>query len=130
MKLTTKIYIGLAIVAVLATGIIVGTTWSNHTIATLEHAVNQSKKDADTSEKSAIAKEIEAAEYKQKIDYLERQLTEIQSIARKQDEELKNLNNNSRNARGDLDRARRTRSIEATATELCVRLAELGHGCE
>ena len=130
MNPQTKIYIALAAVAILTFGVFGGAAWSNHRITKLEQAVDITKQNADRSEQAVNAKEIEAAEYKQKIEYLERQLTEIQTIAGKQDEELEKLNVISRSARSDVDRARRTRTIAANADELCQKLAELGHGCE
>ena len=125
----TRIYIGLAIATILAIGIIGGVAWSNRKMALLENEVVKAKAEADVIKRSAVEKEIKAAEFKQKIDYLEAQLAEIRNIARKQDEELKKTNDNSRTARGDLDRARRTSAIEATTDELCAKLAELGHAC-
>lgn len=130
MTMRTKIYIGFAIAAILAAGIFGGAEWSNHKIAKLESAVERAKQLAEGSRQLAGKREIEAAEYKQKIEYLERQLTDIQTIARKQDYELEKLNDNSGRARIDADRTRRTRSIAANAGELCKKLAELGHGCE
>lgn len=129
MTFQTKIYIAIGIAAILLIGIIGGAAWSNRKIASLESEVTKAKSEADGIQRSALSKEIEAAEYKHKIDYLEQQLAEIQIIARKQDEQLKRTNDTSRTARGDLDRARRTRSIEATTAELCAKLAELGHAC-
>jgi len=129
MKPQTKIYIGASLAVIFVIGIIGGAGWSHYKIKTLEIDVEKAKTNADSIQRSALGKEIEAAEYKKKIDYLERQLAEIKNIARKQDEELKKTNDNSRTARGDLDRARRTRSIEATTEELCAKLAELGHAC-
>ena len=129
MTLQTKIYIVSAIAAIFAIGIVSGSLWSNHKIAKLENAVETAKDAALSSQQSAIRKETEAAEYKQKIDYLERQLTEIQTTARKQDEELEKLNVNSGRARRDVERSRNTRSINATNAELCAKLAELGHAC-
>lgn len=129
MKPQTKIYIGASLAVIFAIGIIGAAGWSNYRIKKLESDVEKAKTNADSIQRSALGKEIKAAEYKQKIDYLERQLAGIQTIARKQDEELKRTNDNNRTARGDLDRARRTRSIEATTEELCAKLAELGHGC-
>ena len=78
----------------------------------------------------AAAKEVESAEYRQKIEYLERQLSDIQTKARKQDEKLEKLSVNSGRARVDVERAKRTRAIDTDATELCRKLAELGHPCE
>jgi DNA-binding helix-hairpin-helix protein with protein kinase domain len=130
MKLQTKIYVGLGIAAIFAVGILGGAAWSNHKIAKLESAVETAKQLAEGSKQLADKRELEAAEFKQKIEYLERQLADIQTIARKQDEELEKLNDNSARARSDVERARRTRSIAATADELCQKLAELGHGCD
>ncbi len=128
--MTTKIYIGLSIAAIFAVGIFGGAVWSNNKIAKLESAIDDAKQKAEGSRQLAEKKEIEAAQYKQKIEYLEQQITEIQTIARKQDEELEKLNVNSSRARDDADRARSTRSIAANADELCQKLAELGHPCE
>ena len=130
MTITKNYYIALAVVAILLLGIFGGAAWSNHKITKLEQRVDTEKLNAERFEQTAAAKEVEAAEYKQKNEYLETQLTEIQTIARKQDEELEKLNVNTRGARDGVDRARRTRTIAATADELCEKLAELGHGCE
>ena len=126
----TKIYIGLGVAAIFVVGILGGAVWSNHKIAKLESAVETAKQTAEASSQLAEKRELEAAEYKQKIEYLERQLSDIQTIARKQDEELEKLNDDSGRAHGDAERAKRTRSIAATADELCQKLAELGHGCK
>src|SRR5438105_2764011 len=127
MKTQTKIYIGLAIVAVFALGIFGGAAWSNYKISKLENEVENAKFEADHKGQLAAARETEAAAYKQKIEYLEQQLSDIQIIARKQDEELEKLNYNSGHARSDVERAKRTRTIAASAAELCTKLAELGH---
>ena len=129
MTLQTKIYIGLAVAAIFAIGIIGVTAWSNHRISTLDGAVEAAKKKTETAEKLADQREIEAAGYRHKIEFLESQLTEIQTIARKQDEELEKHFTNTRNARADVERAKRIRTIDANAAELCRKLAELGHGC-
>ncbi|MFM9904812.1 MAG: hypothetical protein ACKVQJ_09605 [Pyrinomonadaceae bacterium] len=130
MKPQTKIYIGLSVTAMFTIGIVGGHLWSNHKIAMLENAVEKAKQQAISSQRSAEKNELEAAAYKRKIDYLEQRLTEIQIIARKQDEKLEKQTTNTRNARADVERVRGTRSIAATASELCKKLAELGHGCE
>lgn len=129
MNTQIKIYIAAAITVIFTITLVIY-TWSSHQIAQLESAVAAAKTEADKKEQTAAAKEIEAAEYKRKIDYLETKLTEITQLSRKQDEELQTLNNTSRNARSDVDRSRRTRSITTTAAELCQKLAELGHACE
>ncbi len=125
----TKIYLGAAVVAVLAIGILGGAFWSNYKIAKLESAVAKARREADRIQQTAVKAEIEAAENIQKIALLEQELGEIQKIARKQDEEYKKLTNYSARARGDVERARRTRTINATTDELCAKLEELGHGC-
>ena len=129
MNIQTKIYIAAAISVIFAIALI-AYSWSNHKIAKLKTAVAAAKTVALEKERIAAVKEIEAAAYKQKIDYLDTKLTEINQLARKQDAELQNLNLNSRNARSDVEHARRTRSIAATANELCKKLAEFGHPCD
>jgi len=129
MKIRTKIYICVSLAALIAGCILMGSAWSGRRIARLEAAVDSAKAEAERSERSAISKEKESMAYREKIEYLENQLSEIQTIARKQDEELRILNVNSRDARGDVERARRTRTVAANANELCTKLAELGHPC-
>jgi len=123
-------YIGLALVGIFAIGITGGAALSGRKIAMLEAVVEKVTQKAADLEQIAITREIEAAGYKRKIEYLERHITEIQTIARKQDEELEKAANKDRSARGDMERARRIRAIEATTGELCTKLAELRHGCE
>ena len=129
MTLRIKIYIFVGAAILIASLVFGAQLWHRRTISALENAAEAAKQAAFVSQHAAAAKEIEAAEYKQKIKYLERQLVEIQTIARRQDEELEKLNVNSGRARSDLERARSTRSIAATSGELCAKLAELGHAC-
>lgn len=129
MKTQTKIYIAAAIAAILTITILIYVI-TNIKIANLESEVAKAKQTATEKQQTAAERELEAAEYKQKIEYLETKIDEINQLARKQDEELEKLNLNSRNARSDADAARRTRTIIATNTELCQKLAELGHPCE
>ncbi|MEJ7624078.1 MAG: hypothetical protein WKF34_08785 [Pyrinomonadaceae bacterium] len=128
MNLKTKLYIAAA--AVFAVVLIGGAAWSHREVGKLEIKVARAKTDAERQALDARAREIEAASYREKIAYLEAKLTDIQQLARKQDEELEKLNSNTHRARGDVNRARRTRSVAVTANELCQKLAELGHGCE
>jgi hypothetical protein len=130
MTFTQKIYIAAAIAAILILGILGGSAWSNYKIGKLERAVENAMTEAAAKQAAADEKEKEAAGYKAKTEYLESNLSEIRSIARKQNEELENLNSNTNSARADVERARRVRTIAATAEELCERLAELGHPCE
>jgi hypothetical protein len=129
MTLQTKIYIGLAVALILIVGIIGGTAWPNHKIRRLEATVEETKQIAIQKEQLAAVKELEAAEYKQKIEYLEKQLSGIQITKRNQDEKLEKLNITSRNARGAAERARRTRAIDVDAGELCAKFEELEHPC-
>ena len=128
MKTATKIYITAA--AVLALTIAAAGLWSGYRIKTLERTVDSAKADAETLEQTAQRNEADAAAYRQKIAYLERQLDEFRDIARKQDEKLEKSNSNVRAARSDADRARRTSVGPTDAVKLCAKLAELGHPCE
>ena len=129
MIFTKKIYLVIATAGVLTAGLTVGQLWSNHKIGQMERAVMDAKGHAETVQRAAASQEQKAAEYKAKIEYLESRLAEISATARRQDEELQTLENDSNTARGNVDRARRVRSVAATADELCKKLEELGHGC-
>ncbi len=129
MNTQTKIYLLAAAGSLCLITLIVSSTWSNRQIAKLENAVGDAKAIAIEQQQAAAVSEINAAQYKQKIDYLEAKLTEIGQLARKQDEHLEILTNNSRTARSDVERARHTRSVTTTHAELCHKLAELGHPC-
>jgi uncharacterized coiled-coil DUF342 family protein len=129
MKFTTKHLIAGACVLVFTIAV-VATLWSNHKIASLERDVENAKLIA--AEKQAAADEAEkrSAEFKAKNEYLQQQIDELRAVAQKQDEELSKLFKNTSDARGDVERTRRTRTVGATADELCAKLASLGHGCE
>lgn len=129
MKTHIKIHIAIALAAILTIAIFIYVL-SNIRIANLESEVAKAKQIATQKQQTAAERELEAAEYKQKIEYLETKIDEINQLARKQDEELEKLNLNSRNTRSDADAARRTRTVAATNAELCQKLAELGHPCE
>ncbi len=129
MKPQTKIYIAMTVAAVIAAGVLGGHLLSSRKTAKLEAAADEAKQAAEASRRIAERSEIAAAEYRQKNDYLEGQLTELRSIARRQDEELEKLSVNRTRVRADAGRARNTRTIAATADELCAKLAGLGHAC-
>ncbi|MFN2502148.1 MAG: hypothetical protein ABR530_09065 [Pyrinomonadaceae bacterium] len=125
-----KPYIYIVAAALIVIASVAGiTAWSNHKIVTLERTVEDAEKQAQISTRKAFDAERATAQYRQKIDYLEQQFTEIQKLARKQDEQMDKLIDNSGRARSDVERARGIRSIDATAAELCEKLADLGHGC-
>ncbi len=128
MKLHKKITIAIA-AAVLLT-VTITWLWSTHKIAKLEGESRDARQRADALEQHAAQKETEAGQYKQKIKYLEQQLAAIQQIAIQQNEELDKLNSISNRARADVERARRTKSVAASADQLCQKLADLGHPCQ
>ena len=125
-----KIKIGVALAAVLLTWTLGSWAWSSYRTAKLEKAVVAAKTEADTKTRSADESEKRSAEYAAKTEYLEQKLVETSEIARKQNEELEKLKNDTAARRNDAARARSVRSIAATADELCERLAEIGHPCQ
>jgi predicted RNase H-like nuclease (RuvC/YqgF family) len=127
MNIRTQIYIAAA--AIIATVCIIGTLWSKHKIADLERDVENAKTLAAEKQKTADEKEKVAGEYKAKNEYLEQQIDALRAVAQKQDEELQKLSANVDSARADVSRTRNIRSAAATLTELCTKLADLGHEC-
>lgn len=130
LKPKTKIFVVLAIVAVLAIAVFGGHAWSTLRIWNLERKTAALREQADNKEAIANAKEKEAEKFRLEAERLEGSLAEIQKLARKQDETIDQFEN------GDLVRARRSaadarsvRALESTGDELCKRLEELGHGC-
>jgi predicted nucleic acid-binding Zn-ribbon protein len=128
MNPKTKIYLSIA--AITAIVIVTVTIWQSHKMASLEKSVDETKLLADQKRDAAAQKEIESAESKQKIDYLEQSIANINKQTRKQDEELEKSITNSSLARGRVERAKRVRTIPANTVELCAKLAEPGHACE
>ena len=128
MNYKTKLIIAGA--AAIIVGLTVTTLILNHHLRTLERRVEAAQEKAGKMERQSQIAEAKAAEYKQKIDYLEGELTAIGRIARRQDEELKAISGDVGAARRDVERARAIRSIDTTTDELCARLANLGHACQ
>ncbi len=128
MQTRTKIYIasGAALFLIACAY----SLWSNFKIGRLEKAAHEAKNAAIHKQKLADELEHRSRIYEQKIAYLESQLSELRSLAAKQDEELRSIETDTRNARVDVERTRRVRSAAATAAEVCRKLAELGHPCE
>jgi predicted RNase H-like nuclease (RuvC/YqgF family) len=127
--MTTKIKIYIAIGAAIFLIIAGYSLWSNYKIRKLEAAAGNAKQHAELQELRANEIEMSAKKYEEKIAFLEANLSELQTLARKQDEELNNIETTTGNARRDVERARGIRSAAATADEVCRKLAELGHGC-
>jgi len=84
---------------------------------------------AEKSEQASAEAERMASKYPAKTEYLERQIAGIQTIARKQDEKLEKQTTNTRIARADVERAKRTVTTDTGADDLCTKLADLGHPC-
>ncbi len=119
-----------AAAGIIIAGLAIASLVSNHKLNRLEGEVTRAKKAADEKESQSYIAEAKAAEYIKKIEYLESELAAIASVARRQDEELKNISGDVGAARRDVERARRIRAIDTTTGELCARLANLGHPCQ
>ena len=104
MTLKHKLY---AAAATLIAALMIGSTIRSHfQIARLEKAVEQTKDLADGQKHRSDELEKETYIYKEKAAFLEASLTEIQTAARKQDEQLEKLSADSAAARRDLQRYR------------------------
>ena len=129
MNTQTKIYIGICLAALTIAAFIFSSIWTTRKFSNLERELRDAKQAVQTADKNAAKREIEAAAYKQKLEYLESNLTEIQTIARKQDEEPEKLTTDTGRARANVQPTRRIRTIDTTTAELCAKLAEVGRGC-
>ena len=129
MKLQPQIYTPAAVITFLILAGVTSWLWSNHKVAELERDVENAKAAAFTKENIADEKERQAAEYKAKTEYLEKQIADIRAIAKQQDEELQKLSADTNNARANVRRTRGISSAATTAKDLCAKLAELGHPC-
>ncbi|MEO7673872.1 MAG: hypothetical protein ABIU09_07325 [Pyrinomonadaceae bacterium] len=129
LTLRQKIYAVLIALSAIAAGVVATSVWSNYQIAKLESAVDAAKYNAKQIETNSRKLGQKAAGYEQKIRYLETSLSELESIARNQDEKLKELANDTNTARDSVRHARSVRAIESTNDELCAKLAKLGHPC-
>ena len=127
MNSKIKIYITIGIVIFL---FVAGySLWSNYQIRKLETAAENAKQNAEIQAQRANELEMRSRKYEEKIAYLETNLAELKTLAKKQDEELKDIETVTGRARADVERTRRIGSAAATAEEVCRKLAELGHGC-
>ena len=130
LTIRQKVYIAAAIAGALVLTAAFHSVRTGIVIRRLEREAAANIKMAAMSERTAAEAEKNAARQSAKAELLEQQIQEIRVIANKQDEELKKLSADTDNARGRVDRARRLRSIESTAAELCQKFESLGHGCE
>ena len=122
-----KLILAVAAAAVLAAA--AATIVSNVRLRSLERNVEIATERARTLEETAREAESRAAEHKQKIEYLEAEIAGIGRLARKQDEELKKISGDIGDARRDVERAKRIRTVSTNAAELCGKLEELGYPC-
>ena len=127
MELKVKVVVGVCLVIFLT--VVIAWMYSDAKMRQIERVVDAAKREARVSEEAASTAERSAGEYKKKIEYLETELAAIGQIARRQDEELEKISGDVSAARSNVERARGVRAINATADELCAKLAELGHGC-
>ena len=127
MELRSKMIAGICLAIFVA--VVLAWAVSDAKLRRMEMVVESAKRQARVSEEEAAAAESAAGEYRKKIEYLEGELAAIGQIARRQDEELEKIGGDVNAARRDVERARSIRAIDATADELCAKLAELGHGC-
>ena len=130
MNSRTKLYIAGGVLAFAATVIIGTSLLADRRTTRLESEISKAKAAADKLDAAARTAELNAAEYKRKIEYLEASLTELNRTASKQNEELKSLAKTAVDSRRNADRARAVRRVESTTADLCRKLAELGHPCE
>lgn len=128
MTLKIKLYLAAAVAILIAA--LAHSLWSHFQISRLETRVETQEHAAETKQNYANELEQHSRIYEEKITYLESQLAELGTLARKQDEELKSIETNTRNARGNDERTRRIRTAAATAAEVCRKLADLGHPCD
>lgn len=131
MNLTRKQFYAIAAVAGIAAVLVAGNfAISEWKIARLEREVRTSIERAEISERRAAMLEKQAEATREKAEYLERNLLQIKEIAKYQDENIEKISAAANDARPDVERARRVRTIAATVDELCEKLAELGHACD
>ena len=128
MELRVKVIAGICLAIFVA--VVLAWVVSEAKLRRVEKVVESAKQQARVSDEAAAVAESEAGEYRKKIEYLEGELAAIGRIARRQDEELEKIGSDVNAARRDVERARSIRAIDATANELCAKLADLGHGCQ
>ncbi|QYO65520.1 hypothetical protein [Leptolyngbya sp. 7M] len=106
LKHTAIVVFGLFVAALFA----VSSLRSYFLIQRLERRVDEAQRLADENHRRAAELEIQTHIFKEKAAYLESELAEIQTAARKQDETLEKLSADTDAARRDLQRLRgRTR---------------------
>ncbi|HMJ07623.1 MAG TPA: hypothetical protein VK468_01375 [Pyrinomonadaceae bacterium] len=132
IQITTrqKLYAAAAVILLAIGFMTVSSIRSYLTFSRLERQAAESERLAAASESAAKDALHTAERESARADILTEQLREIETLARKQDEELQKLDADTNSVRGNAERARRIRTVQSTAHELCEKLAALGHGCE
>lgn len=128
--MTRRVWVIAGCVAGLMLMIAIVSLWSNADVNKAERRAEAQKAAAEQAEDAAAEIEKKQNEQKAKIEYLEGEIETLRNEARRKDEELKRLGVGVRVARDRVERAKRTRTIDADADELCRKLESLGHGCE
>jgi chromosome segregation ATPase len=129
MTLKQKLYIAAAALLILLTGLLIGTLRSHLELRRLDREIEAANQTAAAKQTEASQFQLQADELRTRSQFLEGRLNELQTLATKQDEQLKTLDTTLNSARNDVDRTRRIRTAATTAADLCRKLAELGHGC-
>jgi chromosome segregation ATPase len=129
MTLKQKLDIAAAALLILLTGLLIGTLRSHLELRRLDREIEAANQTAAAKQTEASQFQLQADELRTRSQFLEGRLNELQTLATKQDEQLKTLDTTLNSARNDVDRTRRIRTAATTAADLCRKLAELGHGC-
>lgn len=119
----------LAAVAAIVVMALTVSIWHDHRRHLMEKDIETQRQAAVEAEKRSLTHERAAVEYKKKIEYLEEMLADIEGLAAIQNEELKELEKNTNDARDRAVNARSVRNIRSSSDELCRKLYELGHSC-
>lgn len=128
--MTTQTKILIALSAALTLSLAVSAIWSSRKISELERRAEDAAITAEKLEHEAVEAEKRAAEYIQKIEFLEAKAAEIRTETRRQDEKLTKAATNVRDARRNVERTRGTRQTSTDERGLCEELAAVGHGCQ
>jgi predicted nucleic acid-binding Zn-ribbon protein len=128
--MTTQTKILIALSAALTLSLAVSAIWSSRKISELERRAEDAAITAEKLEHEAVEAEKRAAEYIQKIEFLEAKAAEIRTETRRQDEKLTKATANVRDARRNVERTRGTGQTSTDERGLCEELAAVGHGCQ
>ena len=129
LTLRQKIGIAAALAGVIVTFAAVDDIRIRVAAGRLEREAATLAANAQAAERKAAEAEAIAQRHAARAEFLEDQLKDFRDTAAKQDEKIKELDDDIDSARGRVDRARRIRSVRSDAAGLCEKLERLGHGC-